>query len=339
MRLNALYAFDNAYAPFAGVSIHSLINACSDIPEIHVYCVTVNVSDENIEKLRAEVSGAGEGRELHLIDGEPIVEKIKKLPIATYRNSYAPNIRFFFEDFVPDDQNPVLYLDCDTIVSGSLKELISTDFGTSPAAVVRESICGKYYKVISLGEGHRYFNSGIILFTPEWRKQKYTERLMKMMIESPIWTMNPDQDYLNLLLADSLYLLPAKYNFQPVHCAFDEKQYFRCYPRSNYYTEQEIAESRGEVVIYHMYRFCGQFPWHEGSIHPGVELWRQSKATSSFSDLEPIPNGGGLFAFERILYKILPKRVFLRIFATMHALYSNRQVKLAQRRGRENNGK
>lgn len=331
MILNVLYTFDNAYAPFAGVSLHSLLTACTDIPQISVYCVTLDVAPENLRKIGEEVENAGTGRMLHLIDGNLIVEKMKSLSILPYRNSYAPNLRLFFEEFFESDTDRLLYLDCDTIVTRSLKDLLLMDLGHAPAAVVRESLCGNYYKNIRLEEPHRYFNSGVILFTAEWKKGRYTERLLEMMQTSALRTMNPDQDYLNLLLKDDLILLPPKYNFQPMHTVFAEKSYFRCFPKENYYSAKEIKDSANDVAILHTYRFCGQFPWHKNSVHPSAPLWLEQKNQSAFRDLAPVPNAGFTFAIERMLYRLLPKGLFLKIFTFFHRRYSQKQFKNAQR--------
>lgn len=334
MKLNVLYTFDNLYAPYAGVSIHSLLHACSDISEIHIYCIGIDVSQENYRKIRTEVERAGAGRYLHTIDGNTVVERLKSLQIPTYRNSYAANLRLFFEDFVEPDFQTVLYLDCDTIITRSLRDLLSLDFGKAPAAVVRESICGDYYKALTLGDDHRYFNSGVIVFTSEWKKGRYTEKLLTMIRESPIFTMNPDQDYLNLLLKDSLYLLPPKYNFQPIHLAFSDKHYFQTYPH-NYYSPKELQESREQAAILHTYRFCGQFPWHRHSVHPCAELWRTNQKESAFSSTALTPNHGFVFAWERILYKILPQAWFLRLFLFFHTQYSHRNLKKARQKAKQ----
>ena len=333
MKLNVLYTFDNLYAPYAGISIHSLLCACTDISEIHIYCIGIHVSPENYQKIQAEIDQAGVGRYLHIVDGMPIVNKLKSLAIPTYRNSYAANLRLFFEDVVEPDYQTVLYLDCDTLVTRSLRELLSLDFGDAPVAVVRESLCGDYYKALSFDECHRYFNSGVILFTSEWKRGQYTKKLLTMIQEAPIFTMNPDQDYLNVLLKDSLFLLPPKYNFQPIHLAYKDRYYFQYYPK-NYYTQEELEESRENTVILHTYRFCGQFPWHKHSVHPSSDLWLQNKNNSTFADLAPVTNHGIIFALERILYRLLPRKCFLRFFTFFHTQYSHWQLKKAKKENR-----
>ena len=46
-RLNVLYQFDNKYAPYAGVSITSLLENNSDFDHICIYILENGVSEEN----------------------------------------------------------------------------------------------------------------------------------------------------------------------------------------------------------------------------------------------------------------------------------------------------
>ena len=316
MKYSVLYACNEDYASFAGVSIHSLLSANRDAAEINIYLVTDNVCAKTIEKLQKEVSSFGQGRHLLIVDAAPYIREMQAGIIPMYRGSYAANLRLFFERFIQPDCERLLYLDCDTVVAGSLSGLFLTDFGEAPAAAVQESITGTYPRLIGFSSGDPYFNSGVFfIHVPNWKKQHCTEKLIGMMNTPEIRYMNPDQDLLNILLKGSILWLPPRYNFQPAHLAYPDKAYFRTYGKKCYYSREEIVFSRENPVIYHTYRFCGQFPWHKNSVHPAREIWLKNKEESVFSDCLPVPNTGVAFALERALYRVLPRGVFLRIFA------------------------
>ena len=74
--LNILYACDNNYAPYTGISMYSLFENNRDIPHICVYLVEDNVNEEN--KARWQGLAEAYGRELVLIDATNIDEMIGK---------------------------------------------------------------------------------------------------------------------------------------------------------------------------------------------------------------------------------------------------------------------
>ena len=84
-RLGILYACDENYAPWAGISMYSLFENNKDIEALTVYCVTDRVSEASREKLATQA--AHYGRELVFVDAAAIIEQIKALNIPSYRGS------------------------------------------------------------------------------------------------------------------------------------------------------------------------------------------------------------------------------------------------------------
>ena len=315
--LHVLYACDNHYAPFAGISMYSLFENNRDLPHICVYLVEDGVSDENKSRLRR--GAAAFGRELVLINAATIVETIKKLNIPAYRGSYTTNFRLFFHTFLPKDVERLLYIDCDTLITGSLAPLLSLDLEGNAVGVVRDSLTTTYKTYIGMSENEDYFNAGVTLIdVAQWKRQRITEKLLDHIQNVRSRYCNPDQDLLNLVLRDSKYILPPEYNFQPSHRAFSDKDYFAAYPHTRYYSEEELEQARQNPKILHTYRFLGDFPWHADNLHPDTPLFDDYKKRSLWRDYEKKPSErGAIFAAEKRLYRTLPKRLFLKLFAAI----------------------
>lgn len=313
--LNVLYACDENYAPFAGISMNSLFENNRDIPHICVYLVEDHVSEENKEKLQKQADEFG--RELILIDASSIVEQIKKLHIPSYRGSYTTNFRMFFHTFIREDVERLLYIDCDTVVTGSLSSLLTMDMQGNAVAVVRDSLTTVYKTYIGMKPEDAYFNAGITFIDVlEWKRQNITEKLLDHIQNVRARYCNPDQDLLNIVLKDTKYILPPSYNFQPSHRAFSDKTYFSVYRHINYYTAEELEDARQNPKILHAYRFIGDFPWHTGNLHPDTPLFDYYMERSLWRDYVKKPAGrGAIFAVEKLMYRVLPKRLFLKIFA------------------------
>ncbi|MBQ8357381.1 MAG: glycosyltransferase family 8 protein [Clostridia bacterium] len=312
--LSILYACDENYAPWAGISMCSLFENNKELPELTVYCVVDRVSEGSREKMATQAERYG--RELIFVDAAAIIEQIKALHIPSYRGSYTTNFRLFFHTFVRENTERLLYIDCDTLVTGSLLPLAELDMGDKVIGVVRDALTVQYKLLLGMSPDDLYFNAGISLINiPEWNRQQITEKMLDHIQNVRARYCNPDQDLLNLVLKGRTYLLSPAYNLQPHHMAFPDKTYFAVYRPTAYYTHEELEAARQHPVIIHAYRFIGDFPWHKGNKHPVNDLFDEYTEKSPWKGLVKKPSGGGLiFKIEKLMYTLLSRRLFLSFF-------------------------
>ena len=313
--LNVLYTCDENYAAYAGISMFSLFENNTDIDRIRVYLVAEGLKEESLSRLREQAKKFD--RELVIVDPTQMIETVKNLNIPTYRGSNSANFRMFFNTFIDSDVDKLLYLDCDTLVVSSLAPLLSLDMNGKAGAVVRDSLTSSYKTLIGLDFDEDYFNSGVILIdTKVWCEKDITGKLLSHARNVRSRYCNPDQDLLNIALRDDKYILPPEYNFQPSHRAFSDKTYFSAYRHTSYYSSEQLEHARKNPVILHTYRFIGDFPWHKGNVHPDTPIFDDYMRRSLWSDYEKKPAGRGvIFTIEKLMYRILPKRIFFKIFA------------------------
>lgn len=294
--------------------MHSLFENNKELDALTVYCVTDRVSDTSREKLKNQAERYG--RDLIFVDAESIIEQIKALNIPSYRGSYTTNFRLFFHTFVGEEIERLLYVDCDTVVTGSLAPLTELDMGENAVAAVRDVLTVQYKTMLGFSPDEFYFNAGVLLIdVPRWKELEITQKTLDHIRNVRARYCNPDQDLLNLILKDHTYLLPPAYNLQPHHLAFADKTFFAVYKPTVYYSHEELEQARQAPVILHAYRFLGDFPWHKGNKHPANAIFDRYTATSPWKGLVKKPAGGGLlFKIEKLMYVLLPKRIFLAIF-------------------------
>lgn len=324
MRLNLLYQFNEKYVPYAGVSIISALYNNQDADEIFIYVLGEELSSASKEKLKRAVDAYH--RELVFLDSGELIRKMKELDMLTYRGSYAANMRLFLDEALDETVKKVLYLDADTVVDTDLKELFLLDMQEKTIGMVLDSLGESHKQQIGLGNDDEYFNSGVILFDLEqWRDRKYSQRIAKHVTDVRKNYPAPDQDLLNVVCRGDIVRLNIKYNFQPIHAAFSEVQYFKTMKPMVYYSEEYIRREREAVVIYHCFRFLGEFPWHKGNLHPYNALFEKYLQISPWKDYQKEKAEVGLpIKIEKILYCFLPKRIFLPIFKVAHAIFINR---------------
>ncbi len=319
--MNILYQFNEKYAPYAGTSITSLFEHHKE-EDVLVYVLGEGLSGQSRERFQKLTETYG--KQIKILETESVIEKVKAWGIPAYRGAYSANLRLFIPYFLEKNVNRILYLDADTIVNGNLREFYDTDLRGNAIGMILDSL-GRSYKRDHLGfsEEEPYYNSGVILFDlVKWHEESYSERIIEHVASREWDYTSPDQDLLNVVCKDGILKMEAKYNFQPVHAVFSDTTYFACYGRTGYYTGEEIKKSRSDVRIYHSLRFVGEFPWDAASVHPYTKLFDQYLDRSPWCDYQKQKAECTLpMKIEKILYRLLPRALYLRVFVFFHNRY------------------
>ncbi len=154
---------------------------------------------------------------IYLINGN----RLRSLP-STKNWTYAIYFRFVIADYFVDKAPKVLYLDADIICQGSIEPLINFSFPDHKVAMVVAEGKNDWWekRAYSLGVAgiaNGYFNSGFLLINVnQWAVEQVSARAIEMLNDPEIVKKitHPDQDVLNMLLADKLIFADVKYNTQ-----------------------------------------------------------------------------------------------------------------------------
>ena len=329
MKLNLLYQFNEKYAPYAGISIFSLLYNNQYMEEICFYILGEGLSEESKEKIENLVLQYH--RKVIFVGTNKLISKMKEMDLPAYRGSYAANMRLFVDEVIDESVDRILYLDSDTIIDGSLSELAGTDLQGKTIGMVLDSLGSSHKSQIGLSDQEDYFNSGVILFDlRKWREKEYSKKIVSHVTDQRNNYPAPDQDLLNIICRGDIARLDMKYNFQPIHMAFSGKQYIRVMRPDVYYSLEQIKWAKEHTVIFHCFRFLGEFPWHRNNLHPFDKDFERYLMKSPWKDYEKKEaEVGMIIRIEKVLYRVLPAPVFLPVFKIAHALFiyrSNRDA-------------
>lgn len=329
MKLNLLYQFNEKYAPYAGISIFSLLINNQDMEEICFYILGESLSKVTKEKIENLVFQYH--RKIVFVETDVLISKMKKMDLPAYRGSYAANMRLFVDEVIDESVDRILYLDSDTVIDGSLSELARTDLQGKTIGMVLDSLGSSHKSQIGLSDKDAYFNSGVILFDlRKWREKEYSKKIVSHVINQRNNYPAPDQDLLNVICRGDIAWLDMEYNFQPIHMAFSGKQYMRVMRPDVYYGLEQIKWAKEHTVIFHCFRFLGEFPWHRNNLHPFDKVFDRYLRKSPWKGYEKKETETGMIIrIEKVLYRVLPAPVFLPVFKIAHALFiyrSNRDA-------------
>ena len=156
--MNVMYTCDDNYVWLMGISTISLFENNKTIEDLQVYLLGDNISQENKDKLKK--IGDQYGRKIQVIEIPPLT-----IPTAliSARWPLAAFTRLFSGEILPVNVDKILYLDCDTIVSGDISELEKVSFNGNIVMGVKDCISRTYKKNIGLDNNSLYFNAGVLL--------------------------------------------------------------------------------------------------------------------------------------------------------------------------------
>ena len=217
-----------------------------------------------------------------LIDGE----KLNDLPRLDESNTKdyitkATYYRLFLQKILPESIDKVLYLDCDIICNGSIRELYSTDFEDNIFATpdIAEGLIDRYNR-LRYPQTQGYFNAGVLLINLKyWRENNVLNDFLDFITTHPDWIKLHDQDVLNKTFHDKKKHLPIKFNFQEGYlwreALYDYWKY-----------EKEVIEARNNPVIIH---YTNIKPWWNTCVHPMAFVFLDYKNETYWKDT-PLTN-------------------------------------------------
>ena len=202
--INLLVTLNAAYLPQLNALLSSII--CHNL-ETHltVYLLHISITEADVIPTKKILEGHGKLIMIqavdHGLDNAPTTEQF---PSEMY-------YRIFAAKYLPDSVDRVLYLDPDTIVNGSLKELYEMPLGENFfAAASHNGFFMRRINGIRLGlkKGTPYINSGVLLMNLELlRKEQWYEDVFDYIEKKKSKLILPDQDVLSGLYGNRILKL------------------------------------------------------------------------------------------------------------------------------------
>lgn len=260
--LNCAYSFMDNYAQHAGVSILSLFENNQEADEINIYIIDYGICQENKEKLISITSRYG--RTIHFYDLETISSSLN-IHTNFCRSTYGK----LFLSRIPD-VDKMLVFDCDTVVSGSLLDLLNVDMTDTLVAGVQDTVNPYFVRKIGLSSSDRYINCGgvIIMNLSLWRQKGIENLAVDYILE---YNGNPpfvDQGTINHICKEHIKVLPPEYNVINPMFMFPVNKLKKLFLMQYYYSQEEIEYAKSHPKVIHFTAELYNRPWALNCNHP-----------------------------------------------------------------------
>lgn len=311
MELNVLYSTDENYARHCATSIYSLLDNNKEFESINIYIIENNVNNESKGKITNIIKKFN--RKIEFLELENFCCNFKK------NNEYSLSYyaRLFISN-LPSEIEKILYIDCDTIINGPLKELLDVDISEYYFGAVQDSIQAQKMKFIEKGAEFRYINSGVLYINLKKFREDNIEKKFLNFIEKYCGNVpHHDQGILNGVCGEKILYLAPKYNLMPEMIYMNSKQIKNLYGLKYYYTDEELQEAKKNPIIVHFLTKWYNRPWYKTCTHPMKNLYIKYLNLTGFDNGLVDGDIKRRIKFQKKIFEKMPFFVFLivqRIF-------------------------
>ena len=219
------FAINNAYAPYAAASIHSITQRCDKNRYYKVIILHDGLSWPNRIRLRSLVTN-NVALQFRKISNNLYLKAIikycsKEKGKGDFFSAAVYYYRFFIPRLFPMYEKAV-YIDSDTILTGDIGKLFDTDLGDNVLAATvdpKVTVVPEFREYVdnAVGVSHdEYVNSGVILMDlRKMRKMHYLSTMVELIDKYDADLVAPDQDYLNVILKGQIKYLDPCWNVEP----------------------------------------------------------------------------------------------------------------------------
>ena len=319
--MNVMYLCNDSYAMIAGVSVYSLLDNNLDVDEINIFLVTEDIESDNLKKLQEIVELYH--RNIFFI---PKPDMADLLGGHVEMHWWIENVfsRIFLGEVLKcyESVHRLLYIDCDTLVVGSLGDLWEMDLQGRIGAGVCEAMGDLHKKAIGLSKDDNYFNAGMFLIDVDrWRLENRDEQAKEFIKCVRGRLEYADESVLNGILGKEMVRLSPKYNLTSLSFYFTADELIIYRKSYINYTEKERQDALGDARIVHFTStYLDVRPWVEGCRHPYAERWREFKDKTPWKG-QPLRKDNRNLK-KRIVRKLvmcLPSGLRLHVTGIMHA--------------------
>ncbi len=276
--LNVLYSTDSNYAAHAAASIQSLLNHNQGFEKITIYILDDGISDLAKKQLFETVAPFSQAS-LHFIPQKDLLSRLNLNKDNNY--ALAGYGRLMVSNVVPADK--VLYLDCDTIVSDSVKSLWNTDITDYYVAGVQDNPALYNVTAIGMTASDQYINGGVLLINlKKWREDDLEDRFIRMITEHGGFVRHHDQGIINGVCKGNILILHPRYNTMSQFYLMSAKQIQMLFSPARYYTQKELDEATNAPTIIHYISKFYNRPWCKDCTHPKKDLYLEALSQTPF---------------------------------------------------------
>jgi lipopolysaccharide biosynthesis glycosyltransferase len=260
-----VYSCNDFYIYQTTVSMVSLIKHNSDVK---IYLISDHISLDNIKLMECTLEKYNQKVKVICADNvlnNLYLDQKDRHPRTIYT-------KLFLDSIIEEPK--LLYLDSDTIVTGSLEKLYQRSMDNEIIAGVLMPYSKKIKNDSNLNFNDKYICDGVVLFNMRrWKAEKISEACRNYINK---YNGNPpmlSEGTLNYVCRHGIGILKPEFNVMPSMLMYSGDQIRRLFKSTVYYTDRELEVIRTKYIIIHFMNELYERPWFKPSRHPLREAY------------------------------------------------------------------
>jgi lipopolysaccharide biosynthesis glycosyltransferase len=314
--MNILLSSDDNYAPLLGITIQSLLeNNENEFDDINFYILDGGISENNKTKLNEITYKFNINVLVEYIPYDNIDKLLDKDVKATIAlSSYA---RLLAPSLLDNSIDKIIYMDCDALVTGSLKEIWDTDISDYDFGAVLDLDSKHVNKFLEISSDVHYNAGFLFINLKRWRDNNLENKFLDYLIEKDGEVYHNDQGILNHVCEGNILTIPPKYNVLSCFFEVGYDNVLKWYDCDNYYPKEVMEDAIANPVFIHLTKFVNGRPWFkDAKNHPLRKLFEEYANRTPFEHDEIYIDNkeSGIWKIFLLGYKYLPFSLLCYIF-------------------------
>lgn len=286
--MNIVCATDDNFVQHCCIMLVSLL---SNNKNVSIYILTEGLSEDNKNILEMEVAQYGGNIHFLIVDSS-VVERFPMPSVGGLSHiSRATYYRLLMSELLPTSIDKVIYLDCDIIINGSLKDLWNINIDNYAIAASKQVGYGFEAERLGYPIEYGYFNAGVnVVNLRYWREHNVKDVLLSYISAHSSHIKYHDQDTLNAVLYDKCLHIMPQWNLTSLAYSLfiDSRGDSRKGEVVNAYKAEKnnIKQFRKNPIVVHY--VSKPKPWNKGCVHPLYGLYfKYARKTIHFKGINP----------------------------------------------------
>jgi lipopolysaccharide biosynthesis glycosyltransferase len=313
LAMNIVFSSDDNYMGLLAASMLSLLENKDEDDDIQLFVFDDNIKEESKKQMDAMLEPYGQKITYMRV---PTEKELIGRTLPTQRWSTTMILRLFVGSIFPEDIERIIFLDCDVLVLGSLKELWETELKGHYIGGVLECSGNARKRNLGLKPDATYINAGVeIIDLKALRESDAEERYRKFLCENSGYIPEVEQGTVNACISQWILPIHPKWNAHTTFFMFDYDTQRRIKRPTVYPSREEVREAVEKPMIVHFSGCCYSDirPWlEEGkSEHPYAQGFMEYKKRTPWN--EPLYMGDNRSRVKRICnwaYRKLPRWMY-----------------------------
>lgn len=309
--MDIVYACDNNYIEQTTISMVTLLKTNPNPVKFWIVHDGITVENQRLMLTKTE----GYQREIEFLDIDHVLKDI--LINKTGRHPKTVYAKLFIGTLIDSDR--VLYLDSDTVVTGSLEELWNKTMQEILIAGVQMPYSAKMKASMGIKAENPYLCDGIVMLNLQlWRAMNISEQCKAYILKHEGKPPMLSEGTLNYVCQDYAEVLNPAYNLMPSMILYSEKQIKKLFKVENYYSEYKLENARKNPIIIHYINELFNRPWMDPCDHPYKQFYRNEREKLFGKQPYELRNLTRRTRTTRLLKNVLPFPLYAGLYHLKH---------------------